>query len=243
MLRAMVTLHDVMPENRHAIQGLLEFLSREVEHLQPADITLLVVPGRDWPDRDLAWLRQLVARGHPLAGHGWSHRAQPPASVYHWLHSLLLSRDVAEHLSRSAMACFERVQRCHHWFAQNRLPVPDFYVPPAWAMGAFGARQRAASPFRFFEDLGGLHDKACGRYQRLPLVGFEADSPWRAGVLRLFNGWNLRRARQTGRTLRIALHPHDSGYLLAVDIARHLNLVQAFTGVEGALSAGTQVAR
>lgn len=241
MVTAMVTLHDVMPQRRHAVQELLAFLRERAPQVAPGHITLLVVPGCDWSAADLAWLRHLVAQGHPLAGHGWSHRAKTPATLYHWLHSLLLSRDVAEHLSRSASSCYQRVQRCHDWFDDNDLPGPHLYVPPAWALGKLDGRHRAALPFRYFEDLGGIYDSQQRQYHRLPLVGFEADTVWRAHALKLFNSWNLFRARQSGRPLRIALHPDDSSYLLAKDIGRYLGLATRFTGVEAVSAEATQL--
>ncbi|MGB1222020.1 MAG: hypothetical protein ACPG43_10790, partial [Alcanivoracaceae bacterium] len=121
--------------------------------------------------------------------------------------------------------------------------VPAIYVPPAWALGKLGSRHRAALPFRYFEDLFGIHDSQQARYYRLPLVGFEADTPWRAGVLRLLNAWSLFRARRTDRALRIALHPNDSSYLLAVDIARYLGAVQCFAGVGDIHPGGPEMAR
>ncbi len=65
-------------------------------------------------------------------------------SAYHRLHAALISRDVAEHLSRPAHELVALVHRCHGWFAAHGLPAPTLYVPPAWALG--GTRWLDALP-------------------------------------------------------------------------------------------------
>ncbi|MDX1803639.1 MAG: polysaccharide deacetylase family protein [Alcanivorax sp.] len=209
-LPALVSIHDVMPETRSRVQQILARLPLPAEV-----VTLLVVPGRDWQCADLEWLHALQAQGYPLAGHGWQHRCDPPTTVYHKLHSLLLSRDVAEHLSLSAAGIEQLICRCHGWFAEQGLTPSSLYVPPAWALGRIAPAQLANLPFRYFETLNGVYDARERRLIRLPLAGFEADSAWRAWVLQLFNGFNVHRARATRRPLRIGIHPYDLELKLA----------------------------
>ncbi len=137
--RALISIHDVMPETREQVSQILALLPQG-----PQAITLLVVPGSNWQTADLDWLHQLQQQGYPLAGHGWLHRCEPPISLYHRLHSLLLSRRVAEHLSLSASGIDALIRNCHQWFLD---------VPPAWAMGSISRAQLAAMPFRLFETL------------------------------------------------------------------------------------------
>ena len=125
-------------------------------------VTLLVVPGRQWGDDDRAWLRGLQSAGHPLAGHGWFHRCQPPVTLYHKLHSMMLSRQVAEHLSFSGAGIVKLVRECHDWFGQHDLEVSPLYVPPAWAMGRLTPQQLAELPFRYVETLTGVLDTKTG---------------------------------------------------------------------------------
>ena len=75
-LAALVSIHDVMPETRTQVTAMLARLRLPCEA-----VTLLVVPGKDWQEGDLDWLRSLQNAGHPLAGHGWSHRCQPPVTL------------------------------------------------------------------------------------------------------------------------------------------------------------------
>lgn len=208
---AHVSVHDVTPDDLHRIRELVGLV--EEAGLPPP--LLLVVPGRDWDPASLDALRRLVGRGCPLAGHGWSHRAPPPTSLAHRIHGALLSRDRAEHLSRSRSELRERVRRCHAWFGEHDLEVGPVYVPPAWALGALTREDLATLPFRYYETLSGFHDSDTGRRLRLPLVGFEADTRVRRWALRPINAANLALGRLLGRTVRIGFHPRDLELLLA----------------------------
>ena len=222
-LSALVSIHDVMPETREQVTTMLSRLQLAPEH-----VTLLVVPGRDWSADDIAWLRDLQQKGHPLAGHGWLHRCQPPVSLYHRLHSLVLSRTVAEHLSFSAEGIVRLVQDCHDWFAEHQLPASSLYVPPAWALGALPKERYADLPFRYVETLAGILDTRSGHTLSLPLVGFEADYPLRAWFLSCFNQYSIGRAKSMSRALRVGLHPYDLELSLASSILPLLEQVTEF---------------
>ena len=231
-IRLHVSVHDVMPDTLGAVGRCLERLG--TAGLVPAE--LLVVPGLGWDAPALDALRGLVARGHRLAGHGWSHRARTRRSAYHRLHAALISRDVAEHLSRTDAERVALVARCHGWFAAHGLPAPTLYVPPAWALG--GARLLDALPaggFRRFETLTGVHDRALGTFTRLPLLGFEADTALRARAVRASNRLNLALARRAG-VARLALHPHDFELRLAGDLERVLEAGHRAVDLDAALA-------
>lgn len=212
-LHALVSVHDVMPETLPAVRRILELL----EHHDLAPATLLVVPGRDWSAEDLGALRRWQAAGHALAGHGWTHRVERIAGPAHLLHSMFVSRRCAEHLALDGEALRLLVERCHGWFEVRGLEPPSLYVPPAWAMGALDRDALAALPFRQYETTTGVLDAWSGSFTRLPLVGFEADAPWRAPVLRAWNRMNRRRADPT-TPLRIAIHPRDLDLRLGADL-------------------------
>ena len=213
-LKALVSIHDVMPETRSQVTAMLATLS-----LPATAVTLLVVPGKDWSLDDIAWLRGLQEAGHPLAGHGWAHHCQPPATLYHKLHSALLSRQAAEHLSFDGEGILQLVKDCHGWFAAQDLLVSPLYVPPAWALGALSPADYHALPFRHVETLSGVLDTESGTLTRLPLVGFEADTPFRAGFLNLFNRFNVAHAQARHLPVRIGLHPFDLSYRLSSQIS------------------------
>lgn len=229
--RAVVTLHDVTPATLDDCLAALALLRRR--GVDP--VTLLVVPGAGWSGPDLDTLRDLAAEGYPLAAHGWSHRAPIPGSTYHTLHSALISRDEAEHLSRSNAELKERVTRSARWFVRVGLDTPAFYVPPAWAMGRLSGSDLAVLPFRFYETLTGIRDIGTGRFRRLPLVGYLADTPVRVWALRVSNALNLIGAAILRRPLRVAIHPPDLQLPLADELLRLLDRGWRFLTVEEAM--------
>ena len=213
--RAVISLHDVMPETLPQAEAILGRLRK----LNIPPITLLVVPGRDWQPDQLDWLRQRVAEGHRLAAHGWRHETQP-RKLYHRLHAALISRNVAEHLALEPADIPGFIRRSMEWFPKNKLPVPILYVPPAWALGKWRTRDEELPAY--IEVLSGILDTRTGQVHRQPLVGYEVDTVWRKLFVRGWNSWNIRRARKTGRALRIGLHPHDFELLLADDLEQLL---------------------
>jgi hypothetical protein len=203
-----------MPDRWDDIRRIIDFLGR----LGVTRITLLVVPGQPWRTEQLDGLRQYAREGLLLAGHGWSHEIGRWGGLYHRLHGAFLSRRVAEHLALSADEITDLVSRCHAWFAQRELPVPDLYVPPAWAIGRVTRDTLAGLPFRYYEQLNGILDKVSGRFFLLPLLGYQADRRWRVAALSISNALNSLYAAARTRPIRIAIHPGD----LELPLRRHL---------------------
>lgn len=203
-MKAILSIHDVMPETLESTRQLLD-ASRNI----PNDkITLLVVPGKPWSEANIHQLAQWQNDGYQLAGHGWHHCCDTPQTLYHRLHSRLVSRQVAEHLSLSSAERDQLMSRCFHWFQQNQLPLPSLYVPPAWALGRWRQHNWLSVPFSLIETTSGLLFPT-GKKRWLPLLGFEADTRLRAIFLRCFNGINYWLAAITRTPLRIAIHPED----------------------------------
>ena len=188
-------------------------------------VTLLVVPGSGWQDDTIDSLRTLVEGGAELAGHGWVHRVDRVRGIRHRLHSALISRNVAEHLALDVAGRIALMQRCFDWFAEQALPAPALYVPPAWAMGPMPKRELNRLPFRQHETLGGVYDVKTMRFRRLAMVGFEADTAFRAASCRFWNWLNDKSAGRS-RPLRIAIHPHD----FELRLGRDLNALLAAGG-------------
>lgn len=203
-MKALISIHDVMPETLPLIRSILGELPEQCHR----NLTLLVVPGRKWSASDIEQLRYWQACGYRLAGHGWLHEARQISSVYHRVHSGLISRNVAEHLSLETDELRSLLKDNHKWFWDNELDSPDFYVPPAWAMGKLHGDDLANSPFRYFENMGGVYDAVTRKFVALPLAGFEADTVFRSTYLAVWNVCNYRMASE-GRPLRIAIHPED----------------------------------
>lgn len=213
MIRFHVSIHDVMPETLDEVDRV----NRELTAAGIPPATLLVVPGRRWSGSDIARLRDYAERGHALAGHGWTHCVHRIRDPLHWMHSLLISRRAAEHLTLDALGIQALLRRCRYWFDRHGLPAPDLYVPPAWALGRTKPGHLAGLGFRYVETLSGLYDLDAGSRRRLPVLGFEADTPMREHFLRRFNRVNLQVAKRTGAA-RLAIHPHDLRLRLAPDL-------------------------
>lgn len=207
--QALVSIHDVMPDTIDRVQRILDWL--DARGAPPP--LLLVVPGKPWSTAGLQRLAAWNTEGCALAAHGWNHQTQP-RKPYHRLHAALLSRNVAEHLDHGATGVVDLMRRSHAWFAQNGLPAPEVYVPPAWALGKVSSTALEALPFRVIETTRGLVFPGAGR-RILPLAGFEADTAWREAFLRRWNRAQSRRATRSGRPLRISIHPDDLELRLA----------------------------
>lgn len=232
-IRALVSVHDVMPTTLSEVGSILDLL--DAEGIAP--VTLLVVPGADWDAAGLAQLRAWRARGHELAGHGWVHRVERIEGWRHRLHARLISRNVAEHLALDAREIRALIARCHAWFVTHELGEPALYCPPAWALGAIQRSDLAALPFTQYELFGGVLSGRDGRLRPLPLTGYEADTLTRAPLLRLWNLINRRRARRVG-WLRIGIHPYDLSLRLAADLRRDLRTARHCVSY-GALESST----
>lgn len=217
-----LSIHDVSPRSLPKVQEILATLTPR----QVANCTLLVIPGVGWTPPTLNILREWQRRGCRLTGHGWCHRSLPPRTVYHWLHSRLVSRDAAEHLSRRPRELKSLLQGCYDWFAGAQLLPPDLYVPPAWAMGNLSKPALHALPFKMVEYANGVYHTQLGTFRPLPLVGFEADTPLRSLLLRGWNRINYAVAVRSGRPLRVAIHPFDLRLRLAAALRSLLALQQ-----------------
>ncbi|MEO1527250.1 MAG: polysaccharide deacetylase family protein [Planctomycetota bacterium] len=218
MKRALVSIHDVMPSTMGGVTELIERCrSNGIDK-----ITLLVVPGLDWNDEDLDQLHAWTSEGLRLAGHGWTHHCESIRGLYHRLHSLILSRDVAEHLCLTEAGVLELLRDCGEWFPSQGFESPTLYVPPAWAMGRVTTPALSEAPFAIFETFSGVLSPRNSRYTRCPMVGFEADTLFRKTCVSAFNRYSIARANDSDRPLRIGIHPRDHRLLLSHDLNRIL---------------------
>jgi len=228
----LVSVHDLMPET---LRPILEILAQLRRHGH-GPVSILVVPGCAWSQDQIATLRSLQQDGYSFAGHGWHHRVARLGGLGHWLHSRLISRQVAEHLALAEDEIARLIERCFAWFGDQGLQAPDLYVPPAWAMGGIPRTRLATLPFRYYETLSGIYDARRDRFRHLALLGYEADTGARALSLRLSNAVNRGIARW--RSPRLAIHPQDLGLRLASDLVRDLRRY----GASGAHAAQAELA-
>ena len=178
------------------------------------NLLLLVVPGLPWQDADILQLQEWQQEGYLLAGHGWTHEARHIEGWYHRLHSLLVSRTAAEHLALSREEVIDLITRNHAWFSQHDLVPPDYYVPPAWALGPVTRDDLRSTPYQYIELTSEIRCILTGQRRVLPLAGFEADQSLRKWSLTASNLTNRLISSPT-RPLRIAIHPFDFTLLLS----------------------------
>lgn len=217
-MHAIISIHDVMPHTFSKVQYIIKHLLQKSK----INLTLLIVPGYDWEERHIIKLRQLQDSGIILAGHGWCHQTKNISNIYHYLHSALISRNAAEHLSLNETEIFQLIEDCYQWFIDKNLSKPDLYVPPAWALGRISKKKLEQSSFRYFETTTGFIDSKTGQTISLPLVGFEADTTIRKFSLLIFNKIN-RMLATAKRPLRISIHPDDYDLKLADNINLCIN--------------------
>jgi predicted deacetylase len=194
-----------MPETLTQVTELISFLQAS----GLTRFTLLVVPGLSWTGQQIDLLKRWQDQGLVLAGHGWHHRCRAKRSLGHRLHGFCLSRDVAEHLSSTEEQIKRLIRDSYRWFVDSGFREPELYVPPAWAMGSISAQTLQQLPYRWYEVLTGVHDVSDGRFHRLPLLGYEADTSLRVLGLRFSNALNRGLSTLLRRTIRISIHPYD----------------------------------
>ncbi|MEM1223363.1 MAG: polysaccharide deacetylase family protein [Verrucomicrobiota bacterium] len=223
-MRALVSIHDLMPETMPQVEEILEWLKDR----QVPPVTLLVVPGKSWKPNEINRLRELAERGHELAAHGWHHHVIP-RKLYHRLHAACLSRNVAEHLDLDSKGILDLLLRSRNWFGENNLPIPEFYVPPAWALGPIHPDDLAQAPFKRIEVTGGLiHLNGQKRFQKMLLTGYEADTWLRESLLRRWNASQAKKAQQNGKILRISIHPYDRQLRVADQLAQQIDAAEEY---------------
>lgn len=222
-MKAILSIHDVMPNTLEQVQGIIDILpSRAI-----SKTTLLVVPGLDWKPDQIDQLKKWQDQGMELAGHGWVHQCSQIKGIKHRLHSLFISRNVAEHLSLSRQELIDLLNRNYQWFISNGLNPPKLYVPPAWAMGKLSKPDLKNSPYELFEVTNGVFDVQNQKFKTLPLVGFEADTTFRAIFLNAWNNFNVFIASDD-RPFRVAIHPYDLELILADKIKQLIIRVNLF---------------
>lgn len=212
--RAFVSIHDVMPDTLDRVAGILERLERHRLH----PVTLLVVPGLEWRRDQVDRLRAWADAGHDLAAHGWMHHVDAISGIQHRLHATFISRDVAEHMALKSSQIVDLVERSVGWFPGQQLPSPRLYVPPAWAVGPLNRADRRTLACDFLEVTNGFWHIPENRFAGVPMIGYEADTPFRRRAVGIWNRVQRSMATAANRPLRLSIHPNDFDLLLAADL-------------------------
>lgn len=225
-MKAVVSIHDLMPETMDRVENILEWL--KMRSIPP--VTLLVVPGKPWTPRGIERLRQLAEAGHEMAAHGWRHETVP-RRFWHRIHASLISRNVAEHLDLCSADIATLMCRANQWFAEQKLPPPKLYVPPAWALGTICSEHLAQLPYSQVETTRGIlqfSPEGIYKMQLMPVSGYEADTILRATFLRSWNAYQAISSKVTKRPLRISIHPNDLNLRLKDQLDLQIGSVEEF---------------
>ena len=214
-----VSIHDVKPNNLKKIEVIISLLHKHNIH----KITILVVPGLNWKKKHIEQLYNWQNYGIKLAAHGWQHKASLKKTFYHKIHSVIMSGECAEHLSKNEDEIINIVKNSYNWFNKNNLNIPKLYVPPAWAIGNIRKQSIANLPFKTIECTTGVIKNK--KYYFVPLIGFEARNLYKAFFLKIFNKFNYILALFWGK-VRLGIHPDDFELYLNKDINIYLKKVK-----------------
>jgi predicted deacetylase len=207
-----VSIHDVAPDTWADCMRLREAV-RAVANIP---LTWLVVPhyhGRApaAPAMERA-LDGMLAQGHELALHGYTHldSAPPRADLRsRFLRTVYTERE-GEFAAIGEAEARQRILLGLAWFAERGWPVRGF-VPPAWLMGEAAWRVLREFAFEYTTTMGHFHLLQAHRALFAPSLVYTARnaggrllSPCMAGAMASL----LARAP----LVRLSLHPRDARY-------------------------------
>ncbi len=217
-MKAYISIHDVSPSNLNNIENIIFRLS---DRFNINKISILVIPGLNWNNKQINKLKTLQKKGVQIVAHGWLHKTKNIKTLYHKLHSLIISDRCAEHLSQSRQDINIIISNSYNWFIENGFQKPTLYVPPAWALGKIKRDDLKNLQFTYYECTTGLiHNN---KYHFLPLIGFEEKFWCKSLLRRFFNSFNFILASFTG-IIRIAIHPNDFNLYLKNDLEKYLKI-------------------
>lgn len=222
--KVIVSIHDLMPSTLPDVAGLLE----RIESKGWSGIDLLVVPGLPWKREEMEQLKVWESHGHRIVPHGWFHRVGQIRGIRHRIHSLLISRNVAEHLSLAPGEVGSFIQRSRDQLIHWGFSAPELYVPPAWAVGDISSAELNALSVQWIEVVGGFISTRGAPMERSALLGYEADTLLREFVLKIWNSLNWRRFQKGKVRLRMGIHPQDAQLRMASQLEKDLLRARKF---------------
>ena len=107
ILKSYISIHDVSPQNLDDIKNIIDTLKCQFNINK---ICILVIPGLDWKFHQIKQLKIWQNSGIEIAAHGWKHEALTKKSCYHKIHSLIMSANCAEHLSKNSQDIMKILQ-------------------------------------------------------------------------------------------------------------------------------------
>jgi uncharacterized protein len=170
-----VSIHDVAPSTWRGC----ERLARAIREVADIPITWLVVPryhGRnEQSDAMQAQLTALLAKGHELALHGYTHRDEMPlrgSPGSRFLRGVYTTQE-GEFSALPVDEARRRLRLGLEWFAQHGWPVSGF-VAPAWLMGNGAWEAVRELPFTYTTTFSRFHLLRSGTSVRSPSLVYAA---------------------------------------------------------------------
>ena len=205
-----VSIHDVAPDTWPDCVRL----QRAVEAVAAIPLTWLVVPryhGRApaAPAMEHA-LGALLARGHELALHGYTHldSAAPGGGWRGRFLRTVYTTGEGEFAALDEAGARQRIALGLAWFAERGWPVRGF-VPPAWLLSEGAWRALRAAPFDYTTTFSRFHWLKAGRAVWSPSLVYTArNATGRLVSPRMADA--LASLLATAPLVRLGLHPADA---------------------------------
>lgn len=214
MKRLLASIHDVSPR----FEGQVDALADRLEgHLGGPRFAMLVVPDH-WGGAPIAGnatfaarLRGWADRGIEMFVHGWSHRDDAAHTGADAIRAKHMTAGEGEFLGLSRDEALERMKRGKALVEDITGRAVAGFIAPAW-LYSDGARQALAEAgFALAEDHMRVWRPADGAVlAKGPVVTWASRSAPRIASS-LAASWALRTLLQPARTVRIAVHPGDTG--------------------------------
>jgi len=207
-----VSIHDVSPLTRPAVEGILEDLAG----ISVAAASLLVIPDhhhRAPLSEDPAcgeWLRQKESQGHEIVLHGFFHRRPPQGG---WSTRLVTEHYTAgegEFYDLSEAEAAQRLEKGRATLASAGLSATGF-IAPAWLLGPEAERAVRQAGFAYTTRLAHFKDLATGRLTPSQSLVWSVRSGWRRQVSLWWNA-SLARRLAPNPLFRVGIHPPDWEY-------------------------------
>jgi predicted deacetylase len=229
-----VSVHDVAPDTWSDCLRLVGAL-RAVADIP---LTWLVVPryhGSDARSPSMeAMLDGLLAQGHELALHGYTHldSAARGAGLRGRFVRTVYTQGEGEFAALDAGEARRRIELGLAWFSQHGWPVSGF-VAPAWLLSEDAWRVLREYPFQYTTTLGHFHLLQRPRRLFSPALVYAArNAAGRSLSPRAASG--LAALLGPAPLVRLGLHPRDARYPGLVRHAQHL--MEGLLASRGALT-------
>lgn len=223
--RLLLSIHDVSPRFLPQIERLDTHLAC---HAKTDRVALLVVPDH-WGEAPIArdpafqrWLRRRHAAGAEIILHGWSHRDDGAAyrRLADRMRAGVMTAGEGEFLALPHAEALRRMREGRDLVEQIIGGEIAGFVAPAWLYGPGAHAALAEADFAFAEDHLRVWRPATGEVlARGPVVTWASRS--RARLLSSLAAAAVARlVLPLSSTIRIAVHPGDTGALSLMDSIR-----------------------